>query len=128
MRGGIIAGFRVAFCPAGLALVLSMEFFAAGPVLAADSAADQIAYGAYLSGECSTCHLSGKAIEGSDSEGHFNGVPGIVGLDSAHFIDAMMAYRSGERTNPAMVSAARALDEEQIAALAAYYASIAASR
>lgn len=97
--------------------------FLCGAGSSAESSQEQIAYGAYLSGECSTCHLSGKA-RGAEADGHFSGVPGIVGLDSAHFIDAMMAYRSGERTNPAMVSAARALDDEQIAALAAYYASI----
>ncbi len=124
MIGGFMTRLRISLGGAAPAFVLLMGF-SGGAALAVESSEEMIAYGAYLSGECATCHLSGKQLDSGGSAGHFSGVPGIVGLDSAHFIDAMMAYRSGERTNPAMVSAARALDDEQIAALAAYYASIA---
>jgi cytochrome c553 len=37
----------------------------------------------------------------------------------------LRAFREGRRTNPVMVSVARSLDERQIAALAAYFASVA---
>ena len=36
----------------------------------------------------------------------------------------MNAYKKGERDNKAMVSVAKSLDDEQIAALAAYFATI----
>ena len=40
------------------------------------------------------------------------------------FIAIMNSYKKGERDNKAMVSVAKSLDDEQIAALAAYFATI----
>ena len=58
-------------------------------------------------------------VDGSD-----NGIPGIVGWDADRFVATMEFYRSGERTNPVMVSVAKSLDAEQIRALATYYTSL----
>jgi cytochrome c553 len=82
---------------------------------AAASDAKLLAYGRHLSGECSACHR----IDGVD-----NGIPSITGWDPEAFIATMIFYRNGERTNPAMVSVAQSLDEEQYKALAAYYGSL----
>ena len=70
-------------------------------------------YGAYLSSQCSTCHRL-DAFEG--------GIPPLGHLPKDYFIIAMREYKSGRRSNPAMVSVANALTDEEIAALAAYYA------
>lgn len=95
---------------AGLAsalLVLAAE-------LPAARAAD-LAYGEYLASECVTCHRA-PADEGA--------IPAIVGLPTAYFVNALRDYRTGRRQNPVMQSVARSLDDEQIAALATYFASI----
>ena len=70
-------------------------------------------YGEYLSSQCSTCHRL-DAFEG--------GIPPLGHLPEDYFIIAMREYKSGRRSNPAMVSVANALTDEEIAALAAYYA------
>jgi cytochrome c553 len=89
-----------------------------GPILAslaAASDAKKIAYGRHLSGECSACHR----IDGTD-----NGIPSITGWDPEKFVMTISFYRDGERNNPAMVSVAQSLEDDQMRALAAYYGSL----
>lgn len=74
-----------------------------------------IAYGKHLSNECTTCHR----LDGTD-----NGIPSIIGWEAHLFTQALASFKKGERTNPAMVSVANSLDDEQIAALAAYFGSL----
>jgi len=74
-----------------------------------------IEYGEYLSGECMTCHLSTHST---------NEIPSIVGREPASFMMALNAYRIGERTHLAMQMVAKKLGDEEIAALAAYFANI----
>lgn len=69
-------------------------------------------YGEHLSQECSTCHRR---------DGVDNGIPSILGMKAADFIETFKFYRDGTRTNPAMVSVAQSLDDDQVQALAAYY-------
>lgn len=68
--------------------------------------------GKHLAQECTTCHR----IDGVD-----NGIPSIVGLDARTFAEIMGYYRDGQRNNPAMVSVAASLDDEQVRALALYF-------
>lgn len=71
-------------------------------------------YGEYLAGECTACHRDGANET----------IPPIVGYDVESFVALMNAYKSGERENEAMISVARALDDEQIKALGVYLGSI----
>jgi cytochrome c553 len=87
----------------GLALVLTMA-----PAVAGD-----IELGRYLSSECMTCHGAAK----SDST-----IPPIHGLDQRHFVEVLKAYRAKALPNPAMQNIAGHLRDEDIAALAAYFA------
>jgi cytochrome c553 len=73
------------------------------------------AYGEHLSRECTTCHR----LDGTD-----NGIPSIVGWDEDQFTITLKFYQQGLRDNPAMISVAKSLDEEQLRALAVYFASI----
>ena len=73
------------------------------------------AYGEYLSGECVTCH---RADGGDD------GIPSITGLDAEGFAYIMHAYRAKELDNNVMQLVAGRLDDEQIASLAVYFASL----
>ena len=72
-------------------------------------------YGRHLAQECTGCHR----IDGSS-----NGIPPIIGWDADRFVATMEFYRTGERTNPVMVSVAKSLDADQVPALAVYYASL----
>lgn len=75
----------------------------------------QIAYGKHLAQECTGCH----SIDGGD-----NGIPSIIGWPADTLAATLKFYQTGARTNPVMVSVATSLNEKQVAALAAYFASI----
>ncbi|MEO9824888.1 MAG: c-type cytochrome [Paracoccaceae bacterium] len=70
-------------------------------------------YGAYLAGECTTCHQA----TGGDA-----GIPSIVLWPEEDFVLAMHAYKSKTRIHPVMQMIAGRLGDEEIAALAAYFA------
>lgn len=74
------------------------------------------AYGEYLSGECITCH----SAQGDDS-----GIPSITYWPEEDFVVALHAYRQKLRPHQAMQMIAGRLNDEEIAALAAYFARLA---
>ena len=69
--------------------------------------------GRYLSSECMTCHGTAKA----DST-----IPNIFGLGQIHFTEVLRAYRAKALPNPVMQTIAGRLNDEDIAALALYFA------
>ena len=69
-------------------------------------------YGAYLAGECTTCHRPGGAGKG---------IPPIAGWPLEDFVIALHAYKRGKRIHPAMQLVAGRLSDEEIAALAAHF-------
>ena len=69
-------------------------------------------YGEYLSGECVSCHQ----IDGSA-----DGIPSVTGWPTEDFVVAMHAYKSKLRPHPVMQMMAGRLNDEEIAALAAYF-------
>ena len=73
------------------------------------------AYGEYLGGECVTCH---QQSGGSD------GIPPIVGLPVDYTVKALVEYKLGIRPNDVMQLMSKRLANEEIAALAAYFAEI----
>lgn len=75
----------------------------------------QLAYGQHLAQECTTCHRR-DAADGK--------IPPIVGLEPEYFVATMRFYQTGARDNPVMVSVAQALNDEQLKALAAYFATL----
>lgn len=72
-------------------------------------------YGEYLSSECVTCH---------QTSGNDQGVPSIVAWPEKDFVLAMHAYRREIRPHPVMQMVAGRLSDEEIAALAAYFATL----
>ena len=100
----------------GVVAVLTAAGLASGATLAAASEAEKLkAYGKHLSGECTTCHR----IDGVD-----NGIPSIIGWPVDDFAATLKFYQDGARSNPAMVSVAQSLDDDQINALATYFGGI----
>ncbi len=71
-----------------------------------------VEYGEYLGSECKTCH---------QPSGDDDGIPNIVGLAVDDFAIAMHAYREKFRENSVMQIIASRLNDEEIAALAAYF-------
>ncbi|MFN3844577.1 MAG: c-type cytochrome [Paracoccaceae bacterium] len=72
-------------------------------------------YGAYLSAECTTCHRR----DGSD-----DGIPSITQWPSEDFVVALHAYKVKLRPHPVMQMMASRLSNDEIAALAAYFATL----
>nr|WP_240705249.1 c-type cytochrome [Pacificoceanicola onchidii] len=72
-------------------------------------------YGEYLASECLTCHKQ----DGAD-----DGIPSIVYWPTEDFVVAMHAYKQKLRPHPVMQLMAGRLSDEEIAALAAYFAEI----
>lgn len=97
-----------------LGLALTLVAAPAARTFAADDA-KLLAYGKHLSAECSGCHR----VDGVD-----NGIPSITGWAPIDFIATVGFFKDGSRPNPAMISVARSLDDEQIKALATYYGSL----
>ncbi len=73
------------------------------------------AYGEYLSSDCTTCHQ----VSGGD-----DGIPSIVQWPEEDFVTAMHAYKDKHRDNQVMQMMAGRLNDEEIAALAAYFATL----
>jgi cytochrome c553 len=80
---------------------------------AAQGSQKLMALGRHLAQECASCHGAGSSA-----------IPPLAGRDAESLVQALEAYRRGERTNPAMVSVAQSLDDEQIRALALFFASL----
>ena len=72
-------------------------------------------YGEYLSGECTTCH---------QADGSVDGIPSITYWPEEDFVVAMHAYKNKQRPHPVMQMIAGRLNDEEIAALAAYFKDI----
>lgn len=69
-------------------------------------------YGEYLASECLTCHRA---------DGSAEGIPSITLWPTEDFVIAMHAYKRKLRPHPVMQMMAGRLNDEEIAALAAYF-------
>ena len=75
--------------------------------------APDIELGRYLSAECVTCHRGGTAR---------SAIPNIYGLAENAFVEVIKAYRDKRLNNAVMQNIAGRLKDEEIEALAAYFA------
>lgn len=74
--------------------------------------AGDIAFGEYLAGDCTSCHSPDGAL----------GIPPITGWQPEDFVQTMQDFRDGTRQNEVMEMMAGRLSDDEIAALAAYFA------
>lgn len=79
------------------------------------SAAPDVELGRYLGTECMTCHRAATAT---------STIPNIFGLNPATFAQVLKAYRAKELPNPVMQTVAGRLKDDEIEALAAYFATL----
>jgi cytochrome c len=84
-------------------------------VSASAAVAADLEYGEYLASECTTCH---------QASGNNDGIPAITGWHEEDFISQLNAYKTGEREHPVMQMIASRLGDEEMAALAAYFATL----
>ena len=69
-----------------------------------------------LAATCANCHgTDGRAVPGQP-------MVSLAGLPEAYFIEQMKAFRDGKRPATVMHQIAKGYSDEQIAALAAYFA------
>ncbi len=89
----------------------------AGAVAAASSAAPagDLALGRHLAGECVACH---------PRDNRNVGIPPIFGWPPDQFVAVLQSYKAKERDNPVMQSIAASLNNDEMAALAAYFATL----
>jgi cytochrome c553 len=80
-----------------------------GTALAGGDAAN----GEALSADCADCHGAAGEID-----------PVLAGMDEGAFVTAIKAFASGERDDEMMVMMAEMLSEQDVADLAAFYASL----
>jgi cytochrome c553 len=85
-------------------------------LVTAGHAAADVELGRYLATECTTCHRAAAAG---------GAIPSIVGIDEARLAGALKAYRDRALPNPVMQNVAGRLTDEEIAALARYFATAA---
>ena len=72
-------------------------------------------YGEYIAGECVTCH---------QASGNEDGIPSITGWPKENFIHALVEYKTKLRANRVMQTVTSRLGDEELAALAAYFATL----
>ena len=90
---------------AAIAAVLALASIAA--------ARPDMELGRYLASECLTCHRSATAT---------STIPNIFGMAEPRFTTLIKAYREKQLPNPVMQNIASRLKDEDIEALAAYFA------
>jgi cytochrome c553 len=94
-----------------MASAVGVACMAAGQ--ATDAHTADIELGRYLASECLTCHRTASAG---------NVIPNIFGLPETTFAEVVKAYRDKRMANPVMQNVASRLTDEDIAALALYFA------
>jgi len=77
------------------------------------AAATDVELGRYLATECMTCHRAATAG---------GAIPNIFGIAEVTFAEIIKGYRDGKLPNPVMQNIARRLTDQEIAALARYFA------
>ncbi|WP_159817153.1 c-type cytochrome [Colwellia sp. 20A7] len=95
-----------------LILALSTTVLMASPVFAGDAAA-----GKGKSMMCAACH-------GAEGVSAIPIYPNLAGQKEAYLAKQLKAFKSGTRDDPTMKGMSAALSDEDIADLAAYYASL----
>jgi len=92
---------------AGMALMLG---------IAAAQAAGDPAAGKAKAAACASCHgANGQGVPPN---------PALAGKSEAQLLQAMQDYKSGKRTNAVMKAMVAGLSDQDMANLAAYYASL----
>jgi cytochrome c553 len=105
-----MCGFRIAASVVGACVAIAI---AASPAAAAGDAKA----GRQKALQCQTCH-------GLDGQAKLPEAPNLAGQNEVYLVKALKDYRSGTRRNDMMSVVTKALSDQDIDNLAAYYAAI----
>src|SRR5262252_2184208 len=95
--------------------LLPMCLFALWAVMGVAQAAGDVTAGKAKAQDCAECHGdNGEGLEG----------PKVAGKPESELVKAMQEYKSGKRADAAMKEAMSKLTDQDIANLAAYYATL----
>lgn len=97
------------------ARAISAYFAAQPPARSQAKAPGDAARGEARTAVCATCH-------GPGGNSVIPANPNLAGQHATYLSNALMAYKSGRRSNPIMASMVAALSEQDIEDIAAYYA------
>ena len=97
-------------------MVLTMGMVALFAMIGTAQAAGDAQAGKAKSTACAGCH-------GANGEGKAPN-PALAGKSETEFVQAMKDYKSGKRSNAIMKTLASPLSDQDVANLAAYYASL----
>ena len=107
---------KIAFACAGLAFAAALSAAAQAPAAEAAGNADA---GRQKSSMCVGCHNIPGYKTAFPS---VYSVPKLDGQHAAYIVSALRAYKSGERRHPSMRAVAASLSDQDMADLAAFYA------
>ena len=100
-------------------IIIMVVCFAAHVAIGAESG--DAARGKALSGACVGCHQAdGNGRDNASGEAW----PRLAGLDAEYLAAQLAAYKSGERKSASMKTFSRMMDEQKMADIAAYYATL----
>jgi len=100
-------------------IIIMVVCFAAHVAISAESG--DAARGKALSGACVGCHQEdGNGRDNASGEAW----PRLAGLDAEYLAAQLAAYKSGERKSASMKTFSRMMDEQKMADIAAYYATL----
>lgn len=102
-------------------ILLGIFLLAMGLVGDVNSAGDAEAAKAKLP-LCVGCH--GTQGEGKEPVGDLPAYPALAGQIEAYLVKSVTAYKNDERVDPVMSAIAKALSDEDIANMAAYFAAL----
>jgi cytochrome c553 len=97
-------------------MLLTLGIFALLGFVSAAQAAGDAQAGKAKAGACAGCH-------GANGEG-VKPNPALAGKPEGEMVQALMDYKSGKRANPIMKTFATQLSDQDMANVAAYYASL----
>jgi cytochrome c553 len=97
-------------------MVLTVGMVALFAMIGTAQAAGDAQAGKAKATACAACH-------GANGEGKAPN-PALAGKSEAEFVQALKDYKSGKRTNAIMKTLAGPLSDQDVANLAAYYASL----
>jgi cytochrome c553 len=110
-------GRKTSVCKApksGRLVMLALLGVAAAVAPSMVPAAPDLELGRYLAAQCMTCHRAATAGGAA--------IPNIFGMAAPRFATLVKAYRDKQLPNPVMQNVASVLNDEDIEALAAYFA------
>jgi len=101
--------------PNAITPAIALTLALLGTAASATQAAEPIPQGARLAATCTSCHGTNGQIQG-------NALPSLAGQQKEALLESLKAFKAGTRPATIMTQIAKGYNDEQLEALAAYFA------